>query len=89
MARIGGLRLGYVPVDVGRSLLSVGISARLPGKRLLVAPPDLEPGLRAERLGLWQMSPEQIRLKLSFFVGLPQAWSTNPKLVRSTLFGLS
>jgi len=41
----GGLRLGYVPVDVGRSLLSVGISARLPGKRLLVAAPDRGPGL--------------------------------------------
>ena len=66
MARIGRFAVGYVPVDVGRSLLSVGISACLPGKRLLVAPPDLEPGLGAERLDLWQMSPEQIRLKLAF-----------------------
>jgi len=41
----GGLPLGYVPVDVGHSLLSVGISARLPGKRLLVAAPDRGPGL--------------------------------------------
>jgi hypothetical protein len=54
MARIGWFAVGYVPVDVGRSLLSVGISARIPGKRLLVTPPDLEPGLGADRPGLWQ-----------------------------------
>jgi hypothetical protein len=86
MAWIGWFASGYVPVDVGRSLLSVGISARIPRKRLLVAPPDLEPGVGAERPCLWQMWPEQIRLKFSFLVGLPRAWSTNPKPVTATLF---
>ena len=67
VTRKAGLRLVTSPLTLDVLFFQSASAACLSGKRAARRSTRVsEPGLGAERLGLWQMSPERIRLNLAF-----------------------